>query len=126
MVSNAEQLRAYQAALLKVQGFSSSEELQNSRSASNTARKYDAALSNAIAGKEASESIVIYYDEVIMTNKATGESYLLYDDRKYYTEKLEGLLMGCYTFVTMDKKVQKEYYDFENLRKTLELLDGCY
>ncbi|MEZ5195895.1 MAG: hypothetical protein R2764_05720 [Bacteroidales bacterium] len=125
MVSSAEELKVYRDALVAVQGYKSSEELQD-KCQDPTIKKYDAALNLAIGGKEAREKIFIYYDELILKNLMTNETYLLYQDKKYLKEKLEGLLMGCYTYLMLDKKEQKDYYDLDIIGETAKMLDECY
>lgn len=125
MSSSAEELKVYRDAMLAVQGYKTSEELQE-RCKDQTILKYDFALNLAISGKEAQEKIILYYDEKIIKNLITNETYLLYQNKKYLTEKLEGLLMGCYTFLTLDKKQQKEYYDLDNIAETAKMLEECY
>ena len=125
MYSSIENLKKYRQTIVALNGYSTSEELQD-KSSNETAKKYDAALGLAIGGKEAKEKIVIYYDEIILKNIKTNETYLLYKDKKDLNGKLEGLLMGCYTFLSLDKKEQKQYYDIGNIAKTTKMLDECY
>ena len=84
-----EELKEFQMALVKLNGYNSSEELQNN-SSNETAKKYDAALSLAILGKENKESIVVYYEEVILMNKTTGETYVLIKEKDTMNARLEG------------------------------------
>jgi len=125
MNSNLQQLKDYQATIWKINGYSSSEELQE-KSDNESAKKFDASLSLAIAGKEAQNDIVVYYEEIMLINQKTGEKYVLYKNKKDMNSQLEGLLNGCYTFLTMDKKEQKQYYDINNIEQTLAMLSECY
>lgn len=113
MNSNLQQLKDYQQTLWKLNGYTSSEQMQeNSDNAS--AKKFDAALTLAIVGKEVQDDITVYNEEIILINQKTQEQYLLYKNKKDMNTQLEGLLNGCYTFLTMDKKEQKTYYDIDN------------
>ncbi len=125
MNSNAEQLKEIRDAFLTLQGYDNSDELQD-RSDNETAKKYDAALNLAIAGKEARDEIVIYYNEIILINKSTNEKYVLIDKKKMMNNQMEALLMGCYTFLSLDKKEQKKYYDLDIIAETAKMLDECY
>lgn len=125
MSSSTKELKEYRDAIVALNGYTTSQELQD-KSDNQTAKKYDAALNLAIAGKESQDKIVVYYDEIILKNIKTNETYLLYKDKKDLNGKLEGLLMGCYTFLSLDKKEQKQYYDIDNIVKTTKMLDECY
>ncbi len=125
MNSSAEKLKKYRATLVALNGYKTSEELQD-KSTNETAKKYDAVLGLAIAGKEAREKIVVYFDEIILKNLKTQETVLLYKDKKDLNAKLEGLLMGCYTFLSLDKKAQNKYYNIDNITETTKMLDECY
>lgn len=125
LASSLEELKATQKELWRVHKVSNSSEMQDG-SANESAKKLDFSLELAIAGKEASASMKIYYEEVVLINKETNEKYILYDNKKELNSQLEGLLMGCYTFLSMDKKEQKSYYDYDNLKSTAKMLDECY
>lgn len=123
--SSAERLEEIRGAFLKLQGYKTSQELQD-RSSNESAKKYDTALSLAIAGKKARDSVKVYYNEYVLINKNTNERYILYKKKKEVNAQLEGLLKGCYTFLSLEKKAQKQYYDLDNLTKTVTILDECY
>lgn len=125
MNSNLQQLKDYQISLWKINGYTSSEQLQDN-STNESAKKFDAALNLAIAGKEMQDDIIVYYEEIILINQKTNEKYILYKNKKDMNSQLEGLLNGCYTFLTMDKKEQKRYYDVDNIKATLTMLSECY
>lgn len=125
MHSSVEELKVYRDGLLAVQGYKSSADLQ-ARCNNESIKAYDLALDLAISGKEMREKIIIYYDEKVIKNLTTNETTILYQNKKYLKEKLEGLLMGCYTFLSLDKKAQKEYYDLDIIGETVKMLDECY
>jgi len=125
MSSTTEELKQYRDALLLVQGYETSEELQE-KCTIVTVKKYDFALNFAIAGREAREKIILYYNEVILKNLKTNETLLLYQDKKYLKGHLEGLMMGCYTYLMLEKKEQKKYYDLNIIGETAQMLDECY
>lgn len=125
MNSSLAELKTIQEGLWKIHGVSNSDEMQEV-STNESAKKMDFSLGLAIAGKEASESIKVYYEEIILVNKLTNEKYVLYNKKKDLNQQLEGLLMGCYTFLSMDKKEQKSYYDLDNISKTAAMLNECY
>lgn len=125
MSSSATQLKEIRDAFLKLQGYENSDALQEN-SNNESAKKYDAALNLAIVGKETRDSIVVYYEEIVFINKSTQEKYVLIDKKKMMNNKMEGLLMGCYTFLSMDKKEQKKCYDLDRIAQTAKMLDECY
>ncbi|MFD1552397.1 hypothetical protein [Putridiphycobacter roseus] len=51
---------------------------------------------------------------------------VLYKDKDLMNDKLEGLWMGCYTFLELDKKEQKTFYDMDNVKTTFKMLDECH
>lgn len=120
--SSASRLREVQSQFLKMQGFNSSEALHD-KSNNESAKNFDNALQIAIAGKEA--DVAVYFEEIIIKNMATKDTYVLFD-RKRGMESLEGVLKGCYTFLAMDKREQKKYYDFDKIKETVKMLDNCY
>lgn len=123
MSSDVKQLKEIQSAFLKLQGYSSSEELQN-KSSNDKAKKYDAALSLAITGKEAREKVVIYHKEYILVNKTDQSETILHKEN--IKEQLNPVMMGCYTFLSLDKSKQKKYFDTEQLREVGNMLNECY
>ena len=125
LYSSLEELIAYRQTFWKLSGVNSSEEYQD-KVENESARKFEASLSLAIAGKEAQKDIVVYYEEIILINQKTNEKYKLYKNKKMMNKELEGLLNGCYTFLTMDKKDQKPYYNVDNIKQTLSMLSECY
>lgn len=120
--SSAARLREVQSQFLKMQGFNSSEALHD-KSNNESAKNFDNALQIAIAGKEA--DIPVYFEEVVVKNLKTKEQYILFD-RKRGMESLEGILKGCYTFLSMSKKEQRQCYDFDKIKETTKMLDECY
>lgn len=125
MNSNLQQLKDYQKGFWAMYGATNSEEMQE-KCDNKSALKFDGSLTLAIAGKEMQDDITVYFEEIMLINQKTGEKYLLYKDKKEMNTKLEGLLNGCCTFLTMDKKDQKPYYDVENIKQTLAMLSECY
>ena len=123
MNSSAERLREVQNTFLAVQGYKTSEALQE-RSSNETAKKYDSALGIAISGKES--KAVIYYEEIVMINKTSNEKFILFKKKSEMNKNLEGLLMGCYSFLLLEKSAQKPFYDLDNIVKTAKMLDACY
>jgi hypothetical protein len=51
---------------------------------------------------------------------------VLYNHKSTADDQLEGLLMGCYTFLSLEKGEQKEYYKLKNIKETVKMLDECY
>lgn len=122
-VSSAEELMKIQEAFYRLQGYNSSNELQE-KSSNETAKKYDAALGLAIVGKQTEDSIKVYNEEWFLVNKKTNEKTVLYKDG--YKDKMEPILLGCYTFLSLDKSEQKDYYKMDNMKSTAKMLDECY
>ena len=56
----------------------------------------------------------------------TNEKYMVYDKKSVMTKELEGLLKGCYTFLSLDKEEQKKHYDYDKLTETAKMLRECY
>lgn len=122
-VSTADELKKIQEAFYRLQGYSSSNELQEN-SSNETAKKYDAALGLAIIGKESEDKIKVLNEEWFLVNKSTKEKTVLYKDA--YKDKMEPILMGCYTFLSLEKSAQKDYYKMDNMKSTAKMLDECY
>ncbi len=124
--ASTEELIAARLDIAKINGYQSIAELDEKGSKDETTSKLDAALQLEIASRKSDQGLVIYHDEIIVVNKNTKEKMILYKDKELMNDKLEGLLMGCYSFLELDKKVQKQYYDIDNLKRTFEMLDECY
>ncbi len=112
--------------LARVNGYKSVEEMEEKGLENKTAAKMDAALQLELGSRNNSDNIVIYYEEIIVINKSTNNKMILYKDKDVMNDKLEGLLMGCYSFLELDKKEQKVFYDIDNIKKTFKMLDSCY
>ncbi|MFK8037672.1 MAG: hypothetical protein AB8B74_05235 [Crocinitomicaceae bacterium] len=122
-----EELIAARLQTAKAYGYNSIEELDAAGEIPNeTVNRLDFAMRLEIASRDNSNDMVIYYKEVFVINKSTNEKIVLYKDKSHMTEKLEGILMGCYTFLELDKKEQKEFYEFDNIRRTFRTLEECY
>ncbi len=78
----------------------------------------------AIAGKEVSSQVRVMKKEWIIKNTKNGEEQMI--TKSDFKKQMEVLLMGCYTYLSLDKKDQKQYHDFKLLKATLEMLDECY
>ena len=112
--------------MARLYGFNSVEEMETKGIPDNNAAKLDAALQLELASRQNNSGIVIYYEEIIVINKNTQERIVLYKDKDLMNDKLEGLLMGCYEFLELDKKEQKSFYDIDNVKVTFKMLDACY
>lgn len=88
------------------------------------AKKRRAAIITRIVGITASKSVVIYKREWILLNKKTNDKAIVVKDS--YKDLIEGYLMGCENYLTLDKKSQSTYKDFDNIFKTLEFLEVCF
>jgi hypothetical protein len=75
---------------------------------------------------ELQDGYVVYYRETVVINKTSGEKFILYNHKSTADDQLEGLLMGCYTFLSLEKSAQKEYYKLKNIKETVKMLDECY
>jgi hypothetical protein len=126
MNSSTERLKEINNALYATQGVSDHEGYQASN-APDFLKTDEAAISMAIAGREAANSgFKVYYKETIVVNKKTNEKFVLYNHKSTADDQLEGLLMGCYTFLSLEKGEQKEYYKLKNIKETVKMLDECY
>ncbi len=126
MNSSTEKLKEINNALYSTVGVTDHEGYQASN-APDEFKSREAAISIAIAGREAANSdFKIYYKETIVINKKTGEKFILYNHKSTADDQLEGLLMGCYTFLSLEKGEQKQYYKLKNIKQTVKMLDECY
>ncbi len=116
-----EQLQEVDKELIKRYG--GTEEKFN-EAAPDWAKKRRAAIITRMVGLQASKSVVIYKREWILFNKKTNEKVVITKDQ--YKDLMEGYLMGCENYLTLDKKSQSTYKEFDNILKTLEFLEGCF
>lgn len=123
-VSSKDQLIELRDQLLKVGGYSSVEQLNNS-SGNESLKNNINAIELAISGKEISESEQgIYNKEWVVLNKKTGEKIIIY--KSDYKKLIEPLLFGCYNYLSLDKSAQKKHLKWDNLATTISFLDSCY
>jgi hypothetical protein len=126
MNSSTEKLKEINNALYASVGVTDHEGYQGS-SAPDFLKQRESAISVAIAGREAANSgFKVYYKETVVLNKKTNEKFILYNHKSTADDQLEGLLMGCYTFLSLEKGEQKEYYKLKNIKETVKMLDECY
>lgn len=127
MNSSTERLKEIQAGLHGMYRVSNHEEFQAKDGISDEHKSYEASIAVAIAGREAANSgFKVYYKETVVINKKTNEKFILYNHKSTADDQLEGLLMGCYTFLSLEKGEQKEYYKLKNIKETVKMLDECY
>ncbi|MBX7204839.1 MAG: hypothetical protein K1X81_05410 [Bacteroidia bacterium] len=117
-----EQLMEVEKELVKRYGGGSEEKFNES--APDWAKKRRAAVITRIVGMQAAKSVVIYKREWILLNKKTNDKAIVVKDS--YKDLIDGYLMGCENYLTLDKKSQSTYKDFDNIFKTLEFLEVCF
>ncbi|MEP1095408.1 MAG: hypothetical protein ABJG78_09880 [Cyclobacteriaceae bacterium] len=123
-VSSKEELIELQNKLVQIGGYSSADELIESSSNESLVNNVNA-LKLAIAGREFAESDEgIYNKEWVILNKKSSEKTIVY--KSDYNKLIEGLLFGCYDFLSLEKSDQREHKKWNNLRKTVAYLDKCY
>ncbi len=76
------------------------------------------------AGHEIAGAIDFKRKEYVVWNLKRDEKTIF--NTKNYDDKIKELLMGCETFIFMDKNDQKPFYNFDNVVKAFELLNQCY
>jgi len=123
---STEELTQARLSIARSNGYQSIEARDEGTIPDGPEAKLDLAMQLELMARSNENDVVIYYDEYILHNKSTNEKTILYRDKDVMTEKLEGILMGCYTFLEMDKKEQKEFYDIDNLKRTFKILEDCY
>ncbi|MFK8044642.1 MAG: hypothetical protein AB8B72_04055 [Crocinitomicaceae bacterium] len=121
-----EELTQARLAIAKSNGYNTIEERDAGSIPEGPTAKLDLAMRFELLARSNENDVVIYYEEYIMINKSTNNQTILYKDKDVMTERLEGILMGCYTFLELDKKEQKEFYDIDNLKRTFKILEECY
>ncbi len=123
-VSTKEELIQIRDRLVRIGGYSNTEELQE-RSNNESLKTTVEAIGFAIAGKEIAESEGgILNKEWVILNKQSGEKTIVY--KSDYKKLIEPLLKGCYEYLSLAKSEQKSYEKWNALQKTVKLLDGCY
>lgn len=123
-VSSKEELIDLRDKLLQLGGYSSVDEM-NDNSNNESLKNNVNAIDLAIGGKEFAESDEgIFNQEWIILNKNTGEKRVVF--KSDFEEQVQGLLFGCYEYLSLDKSDQKEYAKWKNLKSTVAFLDGCY
>ncbi|MEP5614053.1 MAG: hypothetical protein ABJP45_17505 [Cyclobacteriaceae bacterium] len=123
-VSTKEELIAMQNKLVQIGGYSTADDLIENSGNESLVNNVNA-LKIAIAGREFAESDEgIYNKEWVILNKKSGEKTIVY--KSDYNELIEGLLFGCYDFLSLDKSAQREHKKWNNLEQTVSYLDKCY
>lgn len=110
--------------LYKTYGVTNHNDFQESK-APDAIKSYESSISIAIAGRQASKQVVVYYKECVIVNKKTNKKTIVYNG-KGGDDDLKALLMGCYTFLSLDKSQQKDCYKLKNIKETLKMIDACY
>ena len=119
-----EELVATREALVKINGYMSSEELMD-KSANESLKANINALDLAIMSDEISASEgQIMNQEWYIENKTTGEKIIVY--KSEFKTQMEPILMGCFDFINLDNRDQRDYEKWKNREMTLRFLDGCY
>lgn len=73
--------------------------------------------------KEVKE-ISVYEKEYIIFNKANNKEVMVCETN--YKGQIEGLLMNCLNFMSMEKNQQNELKKFKNIEMSLAFLNECY
>ena len=122
--SSTEDLIALNNELVRIGGYSSSEELMDN-SSNESLKNNVSALELAIAGRQVAESDEgILNREYIILNKKTYEKTVVY--KSNYKEEIAPLLLGCYQYLSMDKKAQNELQKWNSLTDAMRLMESCY
>lgn len=99
-------------------------EARSSGAAASRAGNYAASMDLAIQGRSASQNMSIYKREWLIRNKNTGDEWVVMPNG--FKDSVEPVLMGCYTYIMLDKDQQKQYRQWDNIQTTLKMLDDCY
>ena len=121
--SSTEDLMYVKQGLIEASKFSSEQELMD-KSQNEQLKKYVNAINLELAGREAAASVEIKNKEWIIENKKTGEQTVFYKGN--YKEQIEPILMGCYTFLSLEKKDQRPLLNLKAKAEALKLLNECY
>jgi hypothetical protein len=116
-----EQLQTAKAELRSMYGGT---EEQLADNAPEGVRRYYTAINIKLASKAIAQNVVVMNKEWIMVNKKTNEETIIIKDT--FKKSIEPILMGCETYLMLDKKEQAWYRDFDKLQQIMELLDKCY
>lgn len=119
-----EELMAWRDALVKLNGYSSAQEAmdktENESLRANLNAVELALMSDEI---EASEGQIMN-QEWFLENLDSDEKTVLY--KSAYKDQMEVVLMGCFDFISLDKKDQNLHRKWSNRLQTVAFLDRCY
>ena len=121
--SSTEELIYIRDGLVEAAGYANDAELLE-KSQNDKLNRYVTAINLEIAGRTVSSSVEIKSKEWIIENKQSGEKIIFYKGN--YKDQIEILLMGCYTYLELDKKTQRDYLSPKEKSKAVEMLNGCY
>lgn len=122
--SSTTDLIAIREGMVRISGYSSKEELLD-KSDNESLKNNIQAINLAVAGQEVSSSEGgLYNKEWIILNRKTGEETVIYKAK--YKTLIEPLLKGCYEYLSLDRKDQREYEKWSSINATIKMLDNCY